>query len=172
VFSHNTLKLATVALHYVVAGERGTPVVLLHGWPQTWLEWKKIMPSLAKQHRVIAVDLRGLGESTRPADGDYSKLAAAGDIAQLIEALGLGPVHLVGHDMGAAVAYAVAATRPELVRDLVALDMLPPCVRLVVAPTFTRMIRAGATRHAKKSTVNRVQRTSTKQSQAARHAHA
>lgn len=125
-FSHNRLKLATVDLHYVVAGELGTPIVLLHGWPQTWLEWKKIMPSLAVRHRVIAVDLRGLGDSTRPTDGDYSKLAAAGDIAQLIEALNLGPVHLVGHDMGAAVAYALAVTRPELVRDLVALDMLLP----------------------------------------------
>jgi pimeloyl-ACP methyl ester carboxylesterase len=126
VFSHHSIKLEKVALHYVAAGDRGTPIVLLHGWPQTWLEWKKIMPSLAQRHLVIAVDLRGLGDSTRPTDGDYSKLAAAGDIAQLIEHLHLGPVHLVGHDMGAAVAYALAATRPELVLDLVALDMLLP----------------------------------------------
>lgn len=126
VFSHHSLKLANVTLHYVVAGERGTPIVLLHGWPQTWLEWKKVMPALATRHRVIAVDMRGLGDSTIPADGDYSKLAVAGDIAQLIEASGLGPVHLVGHDMGAAVAYALAATRPDLVLDLVALDMLLP----------------------------------------------
>jgi pimeloyl-ACP methyl ester carboxylesterase len=125
-FSHHSANLAKVTLHYVTAGERGAPIVLLHGWPQTWLEWKKIMPSLAKRHRVVAVDLRGLGDSTRPADGDYSKLAAAGDIAQLIDALELGPVHVVGHDMGAAVAYALAATRPDLVRDLVALDMLLP----------------------------------------------
>jgi pimeloyl-ACP methyl ester carboxylesterase len=125
-FKHSHVKLANVALHCVVAGESGTPIVLLHGWPQTWLEWKKVMPQLAKRHRAIAIDLRGLGDSTRPADGDYSKLAAAADIAQLIEALDLGPVHLVGHDMGAAVAYALAATRPDLVLDLVALDMLLP----------------------------------------------
>jgi pimeloyl-ACP methyl ester carboxylesterase len=125
-FNHHSVKLQDVLLHYVAAGDHGTPVVLLHGWPQTWLEWKKIMPELAERHRVFAIDLRGLGESSIPADGDYSKLAAAGDVAQLIDSLNLGSVHLVGHDMGAAVAYALAASRPDVVRDLVVLDMLLP----------------------------------------------
>ena len=62
---HQYADLGDVMLHYVLAGE-GPPVVLLHGWPQTWWEWRHIIPVLAKNYTVIAPDLRGLGDSSRP----------------------------------------------------------------------------------------------------------
>ncbi|MBV8615537.1 MAG: alpha/beta fold hydrolase, partial [Acetobacteraceae bacterium] len=69
--SHRHADLGDVRLHYVTAGT-GFPVVLLHGWPQSWYEWRHVIPRLAETHRVIAPDLRGLGDSSRPLDG-YDK---------------------------------------------------------------------------------------------------
>ena len=70
-FSSDYARLRDVTLHYVSAGA-GEPVVLLHGWPQTWYMWRKIIPTLAENYRVIAPDLRGLGQSSRPEAG-YDK---------------------------------------------------------------------------------------------------
>ena len=71
---HHHADLGDVQLHYVTMGQ-GEPVVLLHGWPQSWYAWRRIMPELAKNYRVIAPDLRGLGDSSRPLDGyDKKKL--------------------------------------------------------------------------------------------------
>ena len=93
-----------VTLHYVSAGT-GDPVALLHGWPQTWYMWRNVIPVLAENYRVIAPDLRGLGQSSRPAEG-YDKKTIAADIVELIhDHLGLGPIHLVGHDWGGPVAF-------------------------------------------------------------------
>lgn len=66
--THHFANLSTVEMHYVTAGT-GDPVVLLHGWPQTWYEWRHVMPKLAQTHRVIAPDLRGLGDTSRPLSG-------------------------------------------------------------------------------------------------------
>src|SRR5262245_15456706 len=63
-FSHHTASVNGIQLHYVMGG-KGDPVVLLHGWPETWYEWHKIMPALAKNYTVIAPDLRGLGDSSK-----------------------------------------------------------------------------------------------------------
>ena len=88
-----------MTLHYVSAGT-GDPVVLLHGWPQTWYMWRKVIPTLAERYRVIAPDMRGLGQSSRPAEG-YDKKTIAADIVELVhDHLGLGPVYLVGHEWG------------------------------------------------------------------------
>ena len=65
---HHFANLADVRLHYVTAGI-GKPLVLLHGWPQTWYAWRHIIPLLAEQYRIIAPDLRGLGDSSRPVSG-------------------------------------------------------------------------------------------------------
>lgn len=98
---HNYADLGDVMLHYVVAGE-GPPVVLLHGWPQTWWEWRHIIPILAKKYTVIAPDLRGLGDSSRPIDG-YDKMTVANDIWKLVsDELGYSSFLLVGHDWGGA----------------------------------------------------------------------
>lgn len=122
---HATADLGDVRLHYVTAGS-GFPVVLLHGWPQSWYEWRHIIPGLAKRYRVIAPDLRGLGDSSRPASG-YDKRTVGGDIWRLLhEQLGISAFNLVGHDWGGPTAYAVAAAHPEAVRKLAILDVTIP----------------------------------------------
>jgi pimeloyl-ACP methyl ester carboxylesterase len=118
-------EVGEVMLHYVTAGE-GPPVVLLHGWPQTWWEWRRVMPALAQRYTVIAPDLRGLGDSSRPAGG-YDKKSVADDIWQLVNGvLGHETFFLVGHDWGGPTAYALAAAHPEVVRRLVILDVVIP----------------------------------------------
>src|SRR5918994_225230 len=67
-FSHHTASVNGIQMHYVIGGQ-GDPVVLLHGWPQTWYEWRHIMPALAKNYTVITPDLRGFGDSSKPVDG-------------------------------------------------------------------------------------------------------
>jgi pimeloyl-ACP methyl ester carboxylesterase len=122
---HGHADLGDVRLHYVTAGS-GLPVVLLHGWPQSWYEWRHIIPGLAERFRVIAPDLRGLGDSSRPADG-YDKKTVGGDVWRLIhDVLGVSEFHLVGHDWGGPTAYAVAAAHPEAVRRLAILDVTIP----------------------------------------------
>ncbi|MFE6398721.1 alpha/beta fold hydrolase [Streptomyces alboflavus] len=111
-------------LHYVTGGE-GEPLVLLGGWPQTWWQFHKIMPELARHYRVIAVDLRGMGGSAKPPSG-YDKKTMARDIHELIRHLGHDSAHLVGHDIGAMVAYAVAANHPETTRKVALLDVAHP----------------------------------------------
>jgi pimeloyl-ACP methyl ester carboxylesterase len=122
---HHHADLGDVRLHYVTAGA-GFPVVLLHGWPQSWYEWRLVMPDLAKHYQVIAPDLRGLGDSSRPAGG-YDKKTVGGDIWRLMhDVLGLSEFYLVGHDWGGPTAYAVAAAHPEAVKKLAILDVTIP----------------------------------------------
>ncbi len=122
---HHVVDLADSRVHYVTMGQ-GAPLVLLHGWPQTWFAWRKVMPALAQRFRVIAPDLRGLGDSSRPADG-FDKLSVARDVAQLLrESIGLDSAHVVGHDWGGPVAFALAAYHPGLVSRLVMLDAAVP----------------------------------------------
>ena len=122
---HQYADLGDVMLHYVLAGE-GPPVVLLHGWPQTWWEWRHIIPVLAKNYTVIAPDLRGLGDSSRPIGG-YDKMTVANDIWKLVsEELGYSSFLLVGHDWGGPTAYALAASHPQAVEKLVILDVVVP----------------------------------------------
>lgn len=97
---HRYADLGDVRLHYVTAGS-GDPVVLLHGWPQTWFCWRNVIPLLAERFRVVAPDLRGLGDSSRPSSG-YDKRTVAEDIHRLTrDELGLDQFFLVGHDWGA-----------------------------------------------------------------------
>src|SRR5260221_3838437 len=121
---HHTTKVNDVLLHYVIAGQ-GEPVVLLHGWPQTWYEWRKIIPPLAERYTVIAPDMRGLGDSSKPVTG-YDKRTIAHDIYQLIGKLGFEKIFLVGHDWGGPVAYAYARAHPDDVRKLAILDVTIP----------------------------------------------
>jgi alpha/beta hydrolase fold len=109
-FSHNTASVNGIQLHYVIGGH-GDPVVLLHGWPETWYEWHKVMPALAKNYTVIAPDLRGLGDSSKPPTG-YDGKTLAEDIHQLVGKLGF-KIFLVGHDIGSFVVYPYAAAHPS-----------------------------------------------------------
>jgi pimeloyl-ACP methyl ester carboxylesterase len=133
-FAHHTAKVNDVLLHYVIAGH-GDPVVLLHGWPQTWYEWRKIIPALAERYTVIAPDMRGLGDSSKPAGG-YDKRTVAHDIYQLVRQLGFERIFLVGHDWGGPVAYAYACAHPADVLKLVILDVPIPGAGLEHALTF------------------------------------
>lgn len=110
-----------------VAGE-GPTVVLLHGWPDTAALWDEVGPRLVAQgFRVITPDLRGCGRSSKPATvADYRMHLLVGDVAALLDELGAGPVALVGHDWGAALAWAVAAYLPERVSHLVVLSVGHP----------------------------------------------
>ena len=110
-------------LHYVTAGEGKLTIVLLHGFPETWWEWRHVIPLLAARFRVIAPDYRGAGHSHRPPDG-YDKQTMAGDIQRLVRRqLNVdGPVILVGHDIGLMVAYAYAQAYRDEVSHLVIMD--------------------------------------------------
>jgi len=124
-FQHHYAEIGEVMLHYATLGS-GPPVVLLHGWPQTWYEWRLVMPKLAERFTVIAPDLRGLGDSSRPLTG-YDKRTVANDIWRLMtETLGHRTFHLVGHDWGGPTAYALAASHPEAVTKFAIVDVVIP----------------------------------------------
>jgi pimeloyl-ACP methyl ester carboxylesterase len=123
-FSHHMASVNDIQLHYVTGGQ-GDPIVLLHGWPETWYEWRHIMPALAKNYTVIAPDLRGLGDSSKPLTG-YDGKTVAEDIHQLVTQLGFKTILLVGHDIGTQVAYSYAAAHPTEVKRLVVMDLTIP----------------------------------------------
>lgn len=120
-FDHSMAFVNGERIHYVRAGE-GDPVVLLHGWPQTWYMWRKVIPALAERYTVVAPDLRGFGQSSKPEAG-YDKRTVATDVYELVRALGFEKVFLVGHDLGGPTAYAYACAHPDDVRRLVILDV-------------------------------------------------
>jgi pimeloyl-ACP methyl ester carboxylesterase len=119
--THHRADVNGTTLHYAAAGTTGSPVLLVHGFPETWRAFRKLIPLLAAGHRVFAVDLRGFGDSDT-APGDYDSKASAEDLHQLIEHLGLGPVHLTGQDISGATVFRVAATHPEDVLSLTAIE--------------------------------------------------
>src|SRR3981189_730883 len=100
--------------------------MLLLGWPETWWAYHKIMPELARTHRVISVELRGMGSSDKPAEG-YDKKSMAHDLSELIRQRGYEKADVVGHDIGAMVAFSLAANHRDQVGKLVMLDVpIPP----------------------------------------------
>ena len=120
-FAEKTARVNGITLNYAMGGA-GPTVVLLHGYPQTWYMWRKVMPALAGHYTVIAPDLRGSGGSDAPAGG-YDKATLAEDIRQLLLALGRADqVSVVGHDIGTTVSYAYAAAHPDSVRRLALLE--------------------------------------------------
>jgi pimeloyl-ACP methyl ester carboxylesterase len=123
-FSHHTASVNGIQLHYVIGGQ-GDPVVLLHGWPETWYSWHHVMPALAKNYTVIAPDLRGLGDSSKPLTG-YDGKTLAEDIHQLVTQLGFKTIFLVGHDIGTQVAYSYAAAHPTEVKRLAVMELTIP----------------------------------------------
>jgi len=122
---HRYAEIGEVMLHYVIAGS-GPPVVLIHGWPQTWYEWRHTIAALSPHYTVIAPDMRGLGDSSRPLGG-YDKRTIGNDIWRLVtEKLGHQRFRLVGHDWGGPTAYAIAADHPEAIEQLVIVDVVIP----------------------------------------------
>jgi pimeloyl-ACP methyl ester carboxylesterase len=117
---HHTL-LNDTDLHYVSAGSDGTPVLLVHGFPETWWAFHKLIPLLAAEHRVIAVDLPGFGDSGN-APEDSTSATAAETLRRLIDELDLGAVHLTGQDISGVTTFRLAAVHPELVRSFAAIE--------------------------------------------------
>jgi pimeloyl-ACP methyl ester carboxylesterase len=121
-----TAEIDGAKLHYMTAGH-GTPLILLHGYAETSLMWKPIIPALAERFTVIAPDLPGIGDSDIPADGLDMKSAAV-RIHDLARSLGVQKAEVVGHDIGLMVAYAYAAQFPAEVSKLVLMDAFLPGV--------------------------------------------
>jgi len=118
---HHHVCVNATDLHYVSAGTSGSPVLLVHGFPETWWVFHKLIPLLSAHHRVFAVDLRGFGDSA-PADAAFDSTVAAQDLGALIAHLDVGPVHLTGQDISGATTFRVAAAHPELVRSYTAIE--------------------------------------------------
>jgi pimeloyl-ACP methyl ester carboxylesterase len=123
-FLSGTAQANGTTLHYVRGGA-GSAVILLHGFPEDWYAYHRVMPLLAKQFTVVAIDLRGIGGSTATAGG-YDAANMAEDVHQLVEHLHLEHVYVVGHDIGGMVAYAFARRYQETCRGVMLLDAPVP----------------------------------------------
>lgn len=122
---HEFAELGDVRLHYVIAGT-GPAVVLLHGWPQTWFMWRDIIGPLSAKYRVIAPDLRGLGDSSKPMTG-YDKKTVANDVWRLVhDVLKEDEFYVAGHDWGGPVAFSLAAQHRDAVKRMVIWDVPVP----------------------------------------------
>lgn len=119
--THHTAEVNGTKLHYVSAGVSGSPILLVHGFPETWWAFHKLIPLLAADHRVFAVDLRGFGDSSN-ADGDYGSAASAEDLHHLIAHLDVGPVHITGQDIAGGTVFRLVTTHPEDVLSFTAIE--------------------------------------------------
>ena len=130
-FASRYVDTGELRLHAVIGGD-GPPLLLVHGWPETWYAWRHLMPALAQDFTVIAVDQRGIGLSDKPAGG-YDTGTQARDLIALMDALGHERFAVVGHDTGFAISYALAADHPDRV-ERVALLEIPGSPGTVTAP--------------------------------------
>ncbi|WP_235443041.1 alpha/beta fold hydrolase [Caballeronia mineralivorans] len=136
IFRDGSAAVKGVRLHYVEGGS-GAPVLLIPGWPQSWYAWRYIMPLLvAAGRRVIALDPRGMGDSDHPSSG-YDMTSVAADVHDFVRTLGLnemGPIDVVGHDVGTWISYAYASDWPTDVKRLAVLDAALPGITPPAAP--------------------------------------
>jgi pimeloyl-ACP methyl ester carboxylesterase len=116
-FSSRYVNANGLRLHAVIGGE-GPPLLLLHGWPQAWYQWRLVMPTLARDFRIIAVDQRGIGLSDKPQSG-YDSGTQAVDLVALMDTLGHKQFAMVGFDTGMPIAYALATDHPDRLQRLV-----------------------------------------------------
>ena len=123
--TYESLRIGDMRFAFRRAGQGGMPVVLLHGWPQTSFAWRRVAPLLGQAFDVVAPDLPGFGHSSKPVDG-FDKKTVARRLRDLVTALGLPRIALVGHDLGGHVAYAYAAQWPEEVSHLVFIESSLP----------------------------------------------
>ncbi|WP_104383293.1 alpha/beta fold hydrolase [Sphingobacterium sp. HMA12] len=123
-FTNNYTVINDISLHYV-SGGKGEPLILIPGYPETWWAYHHVMPILAEYYQVIVVEIRGMGSSDKPENG-YEKKNIAKDIYELIRYLGFDKVSIVGHDIGAHVAFSFACNYPKATRKLILLDTPHP----------------------------------------------
>lgn len=135
-FTEERARVGDLTMNYLRGGS-GKTLVLLHGFPQTWFMWRKVLTAFARNHTVIAPDLRGAGGSDAPRDG-YDKKTLAADVHGLLTGLGLNrDINLVGHDIGTMVAYAYAAANPGEVTRLVLTEAPIPDRAIYQFPSLT-----------------------------------
>jgi haloacetate dehalogenase len=127
-FKPLSVQVTGATINGAVAGQ-GPPVLLLHGAPQSMLSWRLVAPDLAKDHTVVVTDLRGYGDSSKPADGEnhanYSKRVMALDQVELMRHLGFEKFAVIGHDRGGRVGHRMALDHPDRVTRLAVLDIVP-----------------------------------------------
>ena len=124
--THRYVEARGLRFHIAEAGPPdGDPVLLLHGWPQHWYEWRHLLPDLAADHRVIALDLRGFGWSDAPRFG-YDKENLATDVLAVLDALDIDRLKLVGHDWGGWIGFLLCIREPERVSHFLALGITHP----------------------------------------------
>ena len=119
--THHLADVNGGALHYVSAGSSGAPVLLVHGFPETWWAFHTLIPLLAETHRVFAVDLPGFGDSST-AQGDYDSATMARTLHALIEHLDVGPVHITAQDISGSTVFRLASTHPEDLLSVTAIE--------------------------------------------------
>jgi len=119
--THHRVEVDGTQLHYVSAGTAGSPILLVHGFPETWWTFHKLIPLLAKTHQVYAIDLPGFGDSSN-ADGTYTSTAAAETLHALIAELSLGPVHVTGQDISGSTLFRLASAHPDDVLSFTAIE--------------------------------------------------
>jgi len=123
---HTIVAARGLRFHVALAGPPDAPpLVLLHGWPQHWFEWRKVLPELARSRRCVLPDLRGLGWSDAPRSG-YEKETLADDVLAVLDALQIQATDLIAHDWGGWVGFVIALRAPERLRRYLALNILPP----------------------------------------------
>ncbi|HYQ69853.1 alpha/beta hydrolase [Actinophytocola sp.] len=122
---HHRVSVNGTELHYVTAGSTGFPVLLVHGFPETWWVFHRLIPLLSEHHRVFAVDLRGFGDSAT-AGPEHDSATSTKDLSDLIAWLDVGPVHLTGQDISGPTTFRVAASHPELVRSYTGIETALP----------------------------------------------
>ena len=123
--THHHAEVNDTNLHYVSAGTEGTPVVLVPGWPESARAYDEVLPFLAARHHVLAVDPPGLGDSVESTQG-YDTGSISRQLEDAVRSFMPQPIHLVGHDVGAWIAYAWAVQFPERIRSLTLLDSALP----------------------------------------------
>ncbi|MER5604387.1 alpha/beta hydrolase [Streptomyces sp. NPDC002265] len=125
-FSSRFVRAGGLRQHVVIGGD-GPPLLLVHGWPQNWYAWRMLMPALARDYTVIAVDQRGIGLTDKPKDG-YDTRTLAGDLVALMDALGHERFAVAGHDTGMPIGYALAADHPDRIDRLAVAEAVIPGV--------------------------------------------
>jgi len=123
--THRTVRARGLDFHVAEAGAGDNVVLCLHGWPQHWYEWRHLLPALAEEHRVLALDQRGFGWSDAPPRG-YEKESLADDALAVLDALGIEQVDLVGHDWGGWIGFLLCLKAPARIRRFLPLNILHP----------------------------------------------
>lgn len=138
-FQHRFTQVGDLRFHSVEEGE-GPVILLLAGWPQTWFAWRRVIPLLSADYQVIALDMKGQGDTSLALESDFSIEAVAGEITAFLEQRQIERMTLVGHDVGAWVAYALSVLDAERLTSSLLLD----AALIGLAPTEAYMPRPGS----------------------------